>query len=45
MTEVKHLEAEELEAGLEEILQSPKDYGVVKMIVRRPDAWYQCQGH
>jgi hypothetical protein len=37
MTEVKHLEAEELEAGLDDILQSPKDHGVVKMIVRRPD--------
>ena len=37
MTEVKHLEAEELEAGLEDILQSPKDHGVVKMIARRPD--------
>ena len=37
MTEVKHLEADELEAGLEDILQSPKDHGVVKMIVRRPD--------
>jgi hypothetical protein len=37
MTEVKHLEAEELEAGLEDILQSPKDHGAVKMIARRPD--------
>ena len=37
MTEVKHLEAEELEAGLKNILQSPKDHGVLKLIVRRPD--------
>jgi hypothetical protein len=32
----KHLTVDELEAGLEYILQSPKDYGVVNMIVRRP---------
>lgn len=36
MAEVKHLTAEELEAGLEEIRQSPKDLGVLRMIVRRP---------
>jgi hypothetical protein len=34
---VKHLNAAELEAGLEDILQSPKDNGIVKMIVRRPE--------
>lgn len=32
----KHLTMAELEAGLESILQSPKDNGVVEMIVRRP---------
>ena len=37
MAEVKHLEAEELEAGLEDILESPKDNGVLKLIVRRPE--------
>ena len=31
------LNADELEAGLPEILASPKDDGVVSMIVRRPD--------
>ena len=36
MTEVKHLTKAELEAGLEEIRQSPKDEGVLHMIVRRP---------
>jgi hypothetical protein len=35
-TEVKHLTMEELEAGLEEIYRSPKDEGVLKLIVRRP---------
>ena len=34
---VKHLNAAELEAGLEHILQSPEDNGIVKMIVRRPE--------
>jgi hypothetical protein len=33
---VKHLTAAELEAGLDEIRQSPKDVGVLKLIVRRP---------
>lgn len=33
---VKHLTAEELEAGLGVILRSPKDEGVLEMIVRRP---------
>ncbi len=36
MTGVKHLTIEELEAGLEEIRQSPKNGGEVKLIVRRP---------
>jgi len=36
MPEVKHLTTEELEAGLEDICQSPKDCGVLKLIVRRP---------
>jgi hypothetical protein len=33
----KFLSSEELEAGLEYILQSPKDEGVLEMIVRRPE--------
>lgn len=33
----KHLGQEKLEAELENILLSPKDNGVVQMIVRRPD--------
>ena len=37
MLTVKQLTTEELEAGLEEIARSPKDRGVVEMIVRRPD--------
>jgi MOSC domain len=36
MTDVKHLTTEELEAGLDEIRRSPKDKGVLAMIVRRP---------
>ena len=36
MEAVHHLNADELEAGIEHILQSPKDGGVVHMIVRRP---------
>jgi hypothetical protein len=35
MAEVKHLTTEELEAGLETIRQSPKDNGVLQLIVRR----------
>jgi hypothetical protein len=35
--EVKQLSTVELEAGLDEILRSPKDDGVLDMIVRRPD--------
>jgi hypothetical protein len=33
---MKQLSTEELEAGLDEIAKSPKDDGVVEMIVRRP---------
>jgi hypothetical protein len=33
---MKHLTMEELEAGLEEICRSPKDEGVLRLIVRRP---------
>lgn len=36
MTDVKHLSMAELQAGLERIRQSPKDHGVLEMIVRRP---------
>jgi hypothetical protein len=36
MLTVKQLTMAELEAGLEEIAQSPKDAGVLEMIVRRP---------
>ena len=36
-TEVKHLTLAELEAGMEAILQSPKDQGVLQLIVRRPN--------
>ena len=33
---MKHLTMNELEAGLDEIRRSPKDGGVLEMIVRRP---------
>jgi MOSC domain-containing protein YiiM len=36
MADVKHLTMEELEAGLDDIRRSPKDRGVLQMIVRRP---------
>jgi hypothetical protein len=36
MVDVKHLTTEELEAGLEHIYQSPKESGVLELIVRRP---------
>jgi len=36
-TVIKHLTMAELEAGLEEIRQSPRDAGELKLIVRRPD--------
>lgn len=35
--EARHLNAAELEAGLEEIRQSPRDAGPLRLIVRRPD--------
>ena len=34
---MRFLDADELEAGLPDVLASPKDEGVVRMIVRRPD--------
>jgi len=37
MTDIRHLNSEELEQGLDHILQSPKDEGVLELIVRRPD--------
>jgi hypothetical protein len=37
MLTVKQLTMNELEAGLEEIARSPKDTGVLEMIVRRPE--------
>jgi hypothetical protein len=36
MANIKHLTMAELEAGLAEIRRSPKDEGVLEMIVRRP---------
>ena len=33
---MKHLTTQELEAGLEQVRQSPKDDGVLELIVRRP---------
>jgi hypothetical protein len=33
---IKHLTKDELEAGLDEIRQSPKDEGLLELIVRRP---------
>ena len=36
MTSVTHLTMEELEAGFREIRESPKDTGVLRLIVRRP---------
>ena len=36
MPAVKHLTKAELEAGLDHVLRSPKDGGVLEMIVRRP---------
>lgn len=36
LTEVRHLTTEELEAGLGHVLLSPKDEGVLALIVRRP---------
>src|SRR5262249_8860861 len=36
MTAIKHLTMGELEAGLDEIRQAPKDAGILELIVRRP---------
>jgi hypothetical protein len=36
MTDVEHLTAEELQAALPQIAQSPRDNGELKLIVRRP---------
>lgn len=36
MAAVKHLTRAELEAGLDEIRRSPRDEGILEMIVRRP---------
>jgi hypothetical protein len=36
MTNIKFLTTEELEAGFDDIYQSPKDHGRINMIVRRP---------
>ena len=36
MNTMKHLTTSELEAGLDEVSRSPKDGGVLQMIVRRP---------
>ncbi len=36
MATVMHLTIEELESGLAEIRKSPKDHGVLKLLVRRP---------
>jgi MOSC domain-containing protein YiiM len=36
MATVRHLTTSELEAGLAYITQSPKDHGILKLIVRRP---------
>jgi len=36
MEAIKHLSLMELEAGMDYIHQSPKDHGILKMIVRRP---------
>src|SRR5205814_10125444 len=37
-TVIRHLTMAQLEAGLEEVLESPRSAGELKMIVRRPDA-------
>ena len=34
---MKHLSTRELESGLDEIRRSPKDHGVLNLIVRRPE--------
>ena len=37
MTSARHLTTEQLEQGLEHILQSPKDGGELALIVKRPE--------
>ncbi len=37
MVTIKHMTMDELEAGLDDIREAPKDSGVVQLIVRRPD--------
>ena len=37
MEALKYVSKEQLEAGMDYICQSPKDHGVLKMIVRRPN--------
>src|SRR5438876_177225 len=39
MTGARHLMMQELEAGLDEIRRSPRDHGVLRLIVSRP----QCE--
>jgi hypothetical protein len=36
ISEIRHLTMDELEAGLDEIRRAPKDEGVLRLIVRRP---------
>jgi hypothetical protein len=36
MAQVRHLTTSELEAGIEHILQSPRDHGILELLVRRP---------
>ncbi len=37
LAEIKHLSSADLEAGLDEIRNSPKDHGVLDLIVSRPE--------
>lgn len=37
ITEMRHLTTDELEAGLDDIRNAPKDCGTVQLIVRRPE--------
>jgi hypothetical protein len=37
MTDIRQLSTAELEQGLDDILQSPKDNGALELIVRRPE--------
>ncbi len=37
MVTIQHMTTEQLEAGLDDIRQAPKDSGVLQLIVRRPD--------